>query len=121
MNEEQVKKMVAVERMTILQAFAESYLMRTQKKTFMEAYPDVPDQYGKLNDVQTALLHEYLVSFYKGLGFDLEKILAEKGQKFDGKNLTEYEKEQLVRLADEQIHMLAVILDRKARAKKGKK
>ena len=121
MNEEQMKKMVVVERMTILQAFAESYLMRTQKKTFKEAYPDVEDQYGVLNNQQSALLHDYLTDLYKGFGLDLNKILEEKGQKSDGKTLTEFEKEQLVRLADEQIHMLAVILDRKARAKKGKK
>lgn len=114
MNEEK-KKMLTAERMAVLQGFADYYLLKTKGKVFTDLYPDIKDEYGRLNDKQSEILHSYLVDTYKSYGLDLDGVLARAGEKFDGKNLTEFEKKELIRLADTQIGVVAVILKRKER------
>ena len=107
------KKMLVAERVVILQAFSEYYLTKTQGKTFGEAFPDEKDEYAVLNKKQIELLHQFLKDEYSEYGLDLEKILAEKGEVFNGTDLTPFESKELVRLADEAIALSAVIMKRK--------
>lgn len=110
------KKKLMADRMVMLQAFVEYYLKFTKGKTFQELYPDIKDEYGKLNKKQEELLHEYLDTVYKGFGLDLNKILEEKKAEVKpGNVLTDYEMKELLRLADEELLLGGTILERKAR------
>ena len=113
MNEEK-KNLLTAERMAILQGFVDYYLLRTKNSSFAKEYPDIKDEYGKLNNKQTELLHYYLMSVYKNMGLDLEKVLADKGETYNG-TLTNFEKDELVRLADDQIGLVAIMMNRKER------
>lgn len=114
MNEEK-KELLVAERLVILQGFVDYYLIKTTGKVFTELYPDIKDEYGLLNDKQSEILHSYLADVYNSFGLDLDSVLANVGEKFDGKNLTEFEKKELIRLADTQIGVVAAILNRKER------
>jgi hypothetical protein len=111
--EENERKLLGIERMAIMQGFVELYLMQTEHKTFGELYPDVEDKYGVLNEKQVGILHSYLTYVYKSFGLDLNKVLQDKGEEPKEGNLTPFEKQELNRLADEQIVTLSMILKRK--------
>ena len=114
--DEKKKQLLSVERVVILQGFVESYLRVTEKKSFAEAYPNEKDEYGVLNEKQVDLLHDYLARQYKGYGLDLDKIIAEKGEKpLQGSKITDFELKELIRLADEVIVLLGAIESRKQR------
>lgn len=115
-----MKKLLVAERIVILQAFAEFYLSKKEGKTFAEAFPDIKDEYGILNIKQVELLHLFLKDVYSSFGLDLEKILAEKGEVFDGKELTPFEGKEIIRLADDELGLGAIILKRKERLYKKK-
>ena len=114
MNEDK-KKLLVAERVVILQAFAEFYVTKTEGKTFGEAYPDIKDEYAVLNEKQMELLHYYLRDVYDSYGKNLDEVLAGKGEIFDGKELTPFEEKEIIRLADEQLALAAVVMKRKER------
>lgn len=114
--DEQKKKLLLADRMVILQAFVDYYLRLTKGKYFADLYPDEKDEYGRLNHKQEELLHDYLKLEYRTFGLDLDKRLQEKDAKVtEGNILTDFEMDELVRLADELILLNGVILERKAR------
>jgi hypothetical protein len=116
---EDKKELLTEERTLVLQALADYTVRKGKKQTFAEAYPEVKDEYGKLNSHQEALLHAYLVASFKEHGSDLEKILAAKEEKLKvGDSLTEFEKNVLINEADNLLGILAVILERKEKLKK---
>ena len=122
MEEKEKKKMMIIaDRMVIMQAFAEFYLKFYKGKSFAEMYPDVKDEYGHLNVEQEKILHEYLVNVYKNFGLDLEKILAEKNEVVKpGNYLTDFEMAEIIRLADEQLLLGGIVIERKNRLYKNK-
>lgn len=110
------KTAVLADRMVILQAFAEYYLKFYKGKSFAQMYPDVKDEYGHLNKEQEKVLHDYLLNVYKTYGLDLNKILEEKNEVVkDGNILTDFEMSELLRLADEQLLLCGIIMERKSR------
>lgn len=114
MDEKTIKKIGS--RMVVLQSFADYILEVKEHKTFAEAYPDIPDEYGRLNKKQEELLHTYLTAIYAEFGLDLNKILEENGAKpKDGEILSEFEREKLSRLADEHLGVMGTLMDRKAK------
>ena len=119
--EDRELKLLGLERMAIMQGFVDFYLKQTEHKTFGELYPDVKDQYGILNEQQAGILHSYLIYVYKSFGLDLNKVLQEKGEEPKEGNLTPFEKQELNRLADEQLATLAMVLKRKERLYKKQK
>lgn len=119
MNEEK-KELLVAERLVILQGFVDYYLKKTTGKVFTDLYPDIKDEYGILNDKQSEILHSYLADVYDSFGLNLDRAIANTGEKSDGKNLTEFEKKELIRLADTQICIAASIMDRKERLYKKK-
>lgn len=115
------KAAVLADRMVILQAFSEYYLRFYKGKSFSEMYPDVKDEYGHLNKEQEKILHDYLLNVYKTYGLDLNKILEEKNEVVkDGNILTDFEMSELLRLADEQLLLGGIIIDRKNKLYKNK-
>ena len=115
MEENARKNMIAAERMAVLQAFVDCYLIKNYKMSFAEMYPDMKDEYGKLNSKQNELLHNYLDEVYKEFGLNLSEAIKAHGENYNGTDLTDFETNELTRLADNQIGVLSILLDRKAR------
>jgi len=106
-------ELIPAERAVILQGFVDSYLLRTEGKPFYEVYPDIEDQYGILNDKQNEILHYYLEDELKDRGRNLEEEIKAAGEERIDNELTDYEQEQLLELADKEIILLGSIMQRK--------
>lgn len=113
MNKEDMKKLLPLERMVIMQGFVEVYLQKTKGKKFGELYPDIEDTYGVLNKKQLEILHSYLVDDYKSMNIDLNEIINKSGSAVDENGLSEYEKKELVRRADSVLATVANVFERK--------
>lgn len=113
MNKDDMKKLLPLERMVIMQGFVEVYLQKTKGKKFGELYPDIEDTYGVLNKKQLEILHSYLVDDYKSMNIDLNEIINKSGSAVDENGLSEYEKKELVRRADSVLATVANVFERK--------
>lgn len=113
MNKDDIKKLLPLERMVIMQGFVEVYLQKTKGKKFGELYPDIEDTYGVLNKKQLEILHSYLVDDYKSMNIDLNEIINKSGSAVDENGLSEYEKKELVRRADSVLATVANVFERK--------
>lgn len=113
MNKDDMKKLLPLERMVIMQGFVEVYLQKTKEKKFGELYPDIEDTYGVLNKKQLEILHSYLVDDYKSMNIDLNEIINKSGSAVDENGLSEYEKKELVRRADIVLATVANVFERK--------
>ncbi len=113
MNKDDMKKLLPLERMVIMQGFVESYLKKTKGKTFAEVYPDVEDVYGVLNSKQEEILHSYLVDDYKKMGLDLNELILKSGSEVVENGLSDFEKKELIRRSDDVLLLVANIFDRK--------
>lgn len=113
MNKDDMKKLLPLERMVIMQGFVEVYLQKTKGKKFGELYPDIEDTYGVLNKKQLEILHSYLVDDYKSMNIDLNEIINKSGSAVDENGLSEYEKKELVRRADIVLATVANVFERK--------
>ena len=58
--ENETNKLLGLERCILLQALAESYLLRTTGKHFNDAYPEVVEEYGVLLEEHVKLLKKFL-------------------------------------------------------------
>lgn len=121
MNKEDLMKLLPVERMAVLQGCVESYLLKTEHKTFAEKFPEIDDIYGALNEKQLEILHLYLEDEYKAVGLDLNQKIIESGSQPVEGGLSDYEKKELVRIADRELALVACILERKERLFKKQK
>lgn len=113
LSDEQVMQLIPAERAVILQGFVDSYLIRTDGRPFYEVYPDIEDQYGILNDKQNELLRYYLEDEFKERGRNLQQEILAAGEEIVDGELTDFEEEQLLELADKEIILLGAIMRRK--------
>jgi hypothetical protein len=79
MNEEQ-KVLLGLERCILLQALAESYLLRKTGKHFYEEYPNVKEEYGLLVKEHVELLRSFLEEDFEARGLNLKDCLDKKGE-----------------------------------------
>ena len=117
MNKEEFKEKVFTERMVILQAMAESYLIRKKDKYFSDEYPNVTDKYGIINLEQEQLLREFLKEYFNNQGRNLEEEIKKAGEDLSASTnkLTKYEIDELTKIADYEIIFLSTIIKRKER------
>ncbi len=115
MNKEDIETMLNIERIVILQGLVEAYLLKNGKGTFNEAYPNVKDNYGSLNDEQIKILRTILKEEYEVRGLSLSDKIKEAGENPDSKEITKYETLDLARYADMIIATMASIITRKER------
>lgn len=102
MNEEQ-KKLLGLERIILMQAFAEAYLYRQTDKDFSDVYPDVKHEYGLLTVEHVKLLKAYLKENFNIRKLDLNECIEKAGEKAMDEKLTEYEASILINMADDVI------------------
>lgn len=104
-------------RAVFLQAIADFYIRQTCNMSFAEKYPNVHEKKGVLTNQHEMVLKAYLVYKYALYGLDLPSILKEKGEEPKGNEvLTEYEKNQLIRIADEYIFVIGNAVRKREKA-----
>ena len=115
MDKDELKTMLDIERMVILQALAEAYLLKKGKGSFDKAYPDVEDSYGSLNEEQIKILRTVLKEEYEARGLSLSECISKAGEDPNSDKITQYEIADLARYADMTIATMASIITRKDR------
>ena len=114
-KKEDLETILNIERVVILQGLVEAYLQKNGRGTFSDAYPDIEDNYGSLNDEQIKILRIVLKEEYEARGLSLEEKIKEAGEDPNSKNITKYETLDLARYADMTIATMASIIARKER------
>ncbi len=114
MNEEQ-KTLLGLERCVLLQALAESYLLRKTGKHFYEEYPDVKEEYGMLLDEHVKLLKGYLEEDFSARGLVLTDCVNKAGETLSPDKLTDYESKVLIRIVDDILFTYCTVEERKKR------
>ena len=114
-NKEDLETLLNIERMVILQGLAEAYLLKNGKGTFNEAYPNVEDNYGNLNDEQIKILRTILKEEYEARNLSLSDKIKESGEDPNSEEITKYEIRDLARFADMTIATMSSIITRKER------
>ena len=114
MNEEQ-KTLLGLERCVLLQALAESYLLRNTGKHFYEVYPDVKEEYGVLLKEHVELLRKFLEEDFSTRQFDLYECIKKAGQTCSVDKLTDYESKVLIKIVDDILLTYCTVEERKKR------
>jgi hypothetical protein len=114
MNEEQ-KTLLGVERCILLQALAESYLLRKTGKHFYEEYPNVKEEYGVLLEEHVKLLKKFLEEDFSARQLDLSLCVEKAGETMLDNKLTDYESKILVRIVDDVLFTYCTVEERKKR------
>lgn len=114
MNEEQ-KILLGLERCILLQALAESYLLRKTGKHFYEEYPTVKEEYGLLVKEHVELLRRFLEEDFEARGLNLKDCLDKKGEVITNDKLTDFESKILVRIVDDVLFTYCTVEERKKR------
>ena len=114
MNEEQ-RTLLGLERCVLLQALAESYLLRKTGKHFYEEYPNVKEEYGLLLDEHVKLLKKFLEEDFSARNLDLAACVEKAGETLSDDKLTNYESQILVRIVDDVLFTYCTVEERKKR------
>lgn len=118
MDANEKKGIIKRERVLVLQACADYICRATEHKSFAEAFPDVEDKYGTLNNIQESLLHKYLAGMFYAFGLDLDAIIKEKGEVLsEGEVLTDLEQGMLLFLVDNYLQVFGIMMERKEKLK----
>lgn len=114
--ENETNKLLGLERCILLQALAESYLLRTTGKHFNDAYPEVVEEYGVLLEQHIELLKGYLVEEYTARKLDLNECITKAGEEpAPAGKLTQYEVNALIRTVDTVLFTYTTVEERKQR------
>lgn len=108
-----MKKIIGIERCVVLQAIAESYLLRTTGKHFNEEFPDVKESYGVILEQHSQLLKKFLKEEYASRNLDINECIEKSGEKVLENELTKYEIESLIKDADLVLITYAMVEERK--------
>ena len=115
MNAEQ-NKVLGLERLILLQAVAESYLLKTTGKHFYEEYPGVQEEYGVLLEQHVDLLKAHLADEFASMNLNLNECIEKSGEKpAPAGKLTQYEVNALIRTADIVLFTYCTVEERKQR------
>ena len=116
-----IKKLIGIERCVVLQAIAESYLLRTTGKNFSEEYPELKEEYGVLNEQHALVLKQYLKDQYASRNLDLNECIMKSGEQCLDDKLTKYETESLIKDADLVLTTYVMVEERKRKLLKNSK
>ena len=73
-----MKKIIGIERCVVLQAIAEGYLLRTTGKHFNEEFPNVKESYGVILEQHSQLLKKFLKDEYASRNLDINECIEKR-------------------------------------------
>ena len=103
------KEMLKDGRMLALKIIAEAYMMSKGKENTQEIFPRNITNESTISGEENLILHNWLAEEYKKMGLNLEQAILASGESYDGKRLSQYEINELVRRADDLLLQMGIL------------
>ena len=102
------KEMLKDGRILALKIIAESYMISKGKEDTAEIFPRNISSEATITGEENLILHNWLNEEYKKMGLSLEGAVIASGEAYDGKRLSQYEINELVKRADALLLQMGV-------------